>query len=76
MLARGPVLGFIYSDKAGMQLLSALIAVAVLVPVANLAIPESSPFHISTYMVTLLGKYLCFYKQCRNRQTKILHIFN
>ncbi len=39
----------------------AILAVAtVLASFANLVIPESSWFHVSTYSITLLGKYLCF----------------
>src|SRR6188768_4006458 len=37
-----------------------LLAVAVAMPVLNLLVPESSPFHVSTYVLTLVGKYLCF----------------
>jgi urea transport system permease protein len=37
-----------------------LLAVAVLVPLANTLLPPSSPFHVPTYLVSLLGKYLCF----------------
>ncbi|MCL6707270.1 urea ABC transporter permease subunit UrtC [Pseudomonas sp. R2.Fl] len=37
-----------------------LLAVAVLVPVLNLAVPEESAFHIPTYAVSLMGKYLCY----------------
>ncbi len=33
---------------------------AVLVPFCNLALPPSSPFHISNGTVVLLGKYLCY----------------
>ena len=33
---------------------------AVVVPIANLVVPEGSPLHVSTFMVTLLGKYLCY----------------
>src|SRR6202012_800026 len=29
-------------------------------PIANLAIPESSAFHLPTYLVALFGKYLCY----------------
>uniref|UniRef100_UPI0040538B73 urea ABC transporter permease subunit UrtC n=1 Tax=Niveibacterium sp. SC-1 TaxID=3135646 RepID=UPI0040538B73 len=32
----------------------------VLVPIAHLAIPESSPLHLSAYFVTLVGKILCY----------------
>jgi urea transport system permease protein len=37
-----------------------LIAVAVLVPLLNLLTPETSALHIPTYMVSLMGKYLCY----------------
>ncbi|HHH39802.1 MAG TPA: urea ABC transporter permease subunit UrtC [Sedimenticola sp.] len=32
----------------------------LLVPLANLLVPETSPLHVSTYTVTLLGKYLAY----------------
>jgi urea transport system permease protein len=47
-------------DRPGQLLLGALGLAAILVPVMNLAIPADSAFHLPTYMVTLLGKYLCF----------------
>ena len=37
-----------------------LLAVAVLVPLLNLATDPSSPWHVPTYVVSLIGKYLCF----------------
>ena len=37
-----------------------LLAVAIIVPLLNLATDPSSPWHVPTYMVTLLGKYLCY----------------
>jgi urea transport system permease protein len=37
-----------------------LLAVAILVPALNLATDPSSAWHVPTYMVSLLGKYLCF----------------
>ena len=37
-----------------------LVAVAVLVPFLNLAVAPTSPWHVPTYMVALLGKYLCY----------------
>ncbi len=40
--------------------LTVLFAVAVLVPVMHLAVPESSFFHLSSYSVTLIGKYMCY----------------
>jgi urea transport system permease protein len=47
-------------DKGGNILLNILLLMMVLVPVMNLLIPESSLFHLSTFTVTILGKYLCF----------------
>ena len=47
-------------DRGGAILLGLLVVAAVVVPVCNLYFPEDSPLHISTYTVTLLGKYLCF----------------
>ncbi len=41
-------------------LYAVLLALAILVPLFNAIIPSDSPFHLSTYMVTLLGKYLAF----------------
>lgn len=37
-----------------------LLAVAVLVPALNQLTEPGSAFHVPTYMVSLLGKYLCF----------------
>ena len=47
-------------DYGGQIFLTVLFVVSMIVPLANLFIPESSFFHISTYTVTILGKYLCF----------------
>lgn len=47
-------------DRYAYVFLAALAGVAVLVPLLNLAVPESHPLHISTYAVTLIGKYLTY----------------
>jgi urea transport system permease protein len=47
-------------DSGSAWFLGALAAVAVLVPVLNLAVPASSPFHVSAFGLTLVGKYLCY----------------
>ena len=47
-------------DRPGQLLLCALGLAALLVPLMNLFVPDDSAFHLPTYMVTLLGKYLCF----------------
>jgi urea transport system permease protein len=40
--------------------LGALALIVVVVPILNLAVPASSAFHVSTYGLTLVGKYLCY----------------
>ena len=47
-------------DRGEMGLLIALLLVAAGVPVLNLAVPASSGLHLSTYGITLIGKYLCY----------------
>jgi urea transport system permease protein len=56
----GPLTTLLMNDKGGRRLLAVLAALAILVPVLNLFMPESSIFHVSTYTMTLLGKYLCY----------------
>ncbi|TVQ86380.1 MAG: urea ABC transporter permease subunit UrtC [Chromatiaceae bacterium] len=47
-------------DTGGLVLLAVLALVAILVPVLNLAVPADNPWHVSTFTVTLLGKYLTY----------------
>ena len=47
-------------DPAGATLLATLAVAAVLVPILNQLVPASSPLHVSTYVLTLVGKYLCY----------------
>ena len=35
-------------------------AIAVLVPILNLAVPQTSALHVPTYLVALFGKYICY----------------
>ena len=56
----GPLTTLLMNDKGGRRLLAVLAALAILVPALNLFMPESSIFHVSTYTMTLLGKYLCY----------------
>jgi urea transport system permease protein len=37
-----------------------IAAVAVAIPLLNLLLPPSSPFHVPTYLVALFGKYICY----------------
>jgi urea transport system permease protein len=47
-------------DRGAIAFLVVLAAIGVLVPALNLLVPATSPFHLSSYFVTLFGKYLCF----------------
>jgi urea transport system permease protein len=61
MSTRQPlILEILKNDKGGKITLSILGAIVLYVAFANLFLPEGSFFHISTYTVTLLGKYLAF----------------
>lgn len=55
------VLGlWIWKDRESRWFLGALVLVVMVALVLNLAVPTSSPLHMSIYGVTLLGKYLCY----------------
>jgi urea transport system permease protein len=54
------ILKILENDKGGKIVLSTLFVVVLLVTILNLFVPESSVFHVSTFTVTLLGKYLAF----------------
>jgi urea transport system permease protein len=47
-------------DRSAVIFLVVLAATTVAVPVLNLAVPQSSPFHVPIYLVALFGKYLCY----------------
>ena len=47
-------------DSRGRIFLGVLALMAVVIPLLNLLLPPSSPFHVPTYVVSLLGKYLCY----------------
>ncbi len=47
-------------DRQAIAVLVALVALAVVVPLFNLAVPPSNPLHVSNFAVTLVGKYLCY----------------
>jgi urea transport system permease protein len=46
--------------RTGIVFLAIVLAVAVLVPLSNLALPPGSALHVPDYMMPLLGKYLCY----------------
>ena len=47
-------------DRGGQIMLAVLLVVTLAVPILNLAVPDGHALHVSTYTVTLLGKYLTY----------------
>ena len=47
-------------DRVGKTFLTLLALFAVVVSTLNLLVPEASAFHVSTFTVTVAGKYLCY----------------
>ncbi|MDR7223023.1 urea ABC transporter permease subunit UrtC [Aminobacter aminovorans] len=48
------------SDRRIAVTIATLLAAAVIVPVLNLAVPAESAFHVPSYVVAPVGKYLCY----------------
>ncbi len=46
--------------KGWTAFLGAFIVICTVVPVLNLMVPEDSAWHLSDYMVGLLGKFMCY----------------
>jgi urea transport system permease protein len=47
-------------DRSAMIFLIVVAAIAVVVPILNLAVPQTSALHMPTYLVALFGKYICY----------------
>jgi urea transport system permease protein len=47
-------------DRGTLAFVAILGALAVVVPLLNLALPPQSPFQLPTYLVALWGKYACY----------------
>jgi len=52
--------GCFYDDRGGQIFLLILAALAIVVPLLHLAVPAGSALHIPTWVVALMGKYLCY----------------
>ena len=53
-------LSVLSSDLGSKIFLGTMVLLAIIVPLFNLAVPDGSALHLSTYTVTLLGKYLSY----------------
>jgi urea transport system permease protein len=54
---RYPIVG---QDRGGVVFLAVVAALAIAAPALNQLVPASSPLHLSTYSLALIGKYLCY----------------
>src|SRR6187549_923433 len=54
------LLSMLRADRGGRIFLAVLLGVAVLMPVLHLVVPESSALHLSSYWMTLVGKYMAY----------------
>ena len=60
MATQGPLFSRLLQDRSTRWFLLTLAALAIVMPLLNLLVPADSPFHVSTYTITLLGKYLSY----------------
>lgn len=47
-------------DRRALPLILAILALAMIVPALNLAVPPDHPLHVPTHAVTVFGKYLTY----------------
>ncbi len=57
---QGSIFYQIFNERNNQVFLGLLAFIAIIVPILNLLVPVDSALHLSTYTLTLLGKYLCF----------------
>lgn len=57
---RTPITLRLLSDQRIAWFMAIMAVVMIAVPVLNLLVPQSSPLHVPTYIVSLLGKYLAY----------------
>lgn len=60
MMQWGPITNWMIDDARGRYLILVVLALAVIMPMAHLVFPEGSLLHVSSYTLSLWGKYLCF----------------
>lgn len=50
----------ISNDRVGRYVIGFIVVASILVALSNQLLPESSALHVPSYVVALLGKYLCY----------------
>ncbi|MBY6196107.1 urea ABC transporter permease subunit UrtC [Vibrio hangzhouensis] len=60
MQSKSFVLSAMRGDRGGLITVLAIIAAVILVPLANTLLPVGHPFHVETFTVSLMGKYLSY----------------
>ena len=50
----------LHGDSKVAPFVAILVVLTLLASMGNLLMPEDSAFYVSTYTITLLGKYLCY----------------
>lgn len=60
MLKHSVLYSLIMNDRGGRYVIGFVVVASLLIALSNLLLPESSALHVPTYVVSLLGKYLCY----------------
>ena len=56
----GGILALLLAERGTSIFLCVLFAVALIVPTLHLALPADSALHLSSYTMTLIGKYMTY----------------
>lgn len=60
MLKHSVLFTLITNDRVGRYVIGFIVLASILIALSNQLLPESSALHVPTYIVALLGKYLCY----------------
>lgn len=60
MLKHSVLYTLITNDKIGRYVIAAILGISILSVLLNVVMPEGSLLHVPTYVITLMGKYMCY----------------
>lgn len=60
MQSKSFVLSAMRGDKGGQLTILAILAAVILIPLANTMLPSGHLFHVETFTISLMGKYLSY----------------